>query len=343
MRLKGAIIGIGNIAVGSHIPAYLQEKERVQIIAGADKSAQNLAAFQRLFPRARAYSDEEELFARHRRELDFVDICTPPGSHRRLIERAAAAGLSILCEKPLCTSMAQMDRIITAVKEAGVVFLPCHQYRYSPLWRRALEKIRRGEIGEPHLVQFEVLRREPNPGNIHWRPGWRVDKAHSGGGIVMDHGTHLFYLATQLLGQPRELAARLMCLHHRDSGLEDTAWIIIEHEGGMSRLDITWASFQRGVRYRILGRQGEIIIAEDEVILHDKHASRHERVSEGMSRDSKHSGWFLKLVQDFLDRVQERRTDLAPLREAAMSVQCALAAYRAAEQARQLPIPPLDF
>ncbi len=343
MRLKGAVIGIGNIALGSHIPAYLKEKERVEIVAGADKSANNLEAFKRFFPAAQVYLDDEQLFARHQNELDFVDICTPPGSHRHLIEQAARRKINILCEKPLCTSLEEIDSIVATVRGAEIVFLPCHQYHYSRLWQRALQIVSEGRIGQPHLIQFEVLRKEPNAGNIHWQPGWRVDKAHSGGGIVMDHGTHLFYLAMHLLGRPQAIEAKLMCLHHKDTGLEDTAWILVKHEGGMSRLDITWASFQRGVRYRILGRSGEIIIAEDEVILHDRHASHHERISEKLSKDSKHSEWFDELIEDFLTRVENQRLDWEPLREAAMSLQCALTAYQAAEQAKQMPIRPIDL
>ncbi len=338
-KLKGAVIGIGNIALGSHIPAYIKENKRVEIVAGLDQSAHNLEAFKKFLPQATAYLDEKELFANH--ELDFIDICTPPGSHNSFIEQASSRRINILCEKPLVTSIEEMHSVVRMVKEAEIVFLPCHQYHYSHPWLKALKLVKDGCIGDPHLIQFEVLRKEPNPGNVNWQPNWRVDKAHSGGGIVMDHGIHLFYLAMELLGRPKGVEAKLMCLHHKDSGLEDTAWVLIEHEQGMTRLDLTWASFQRGVRYRILGRKGEIVISESEISVHNQNDSCKESINDGISKDSKHSGWFEGLINDFLTRVENKRIDWDPLHEAAMSLQCALLAYQAADEAKQMLIQPL--
>lgn len=338
MKLKGAIVGIGNIALGSHIPAYLREQDRVEIVAGIDRSPKNLEKFKKIFPNTKTYLDDKNLFDH---PIDFLDICTPPGSHKYFIEQATSHKINILCEKPLCTSMEEMKRIVSTIKTANIVFQPCHQYHYSVPWQKALKMIDEGRIGEPHLVQFEVLRKEPNPGNIHWQPSWRVDKTHSGGGIVMDHGTHLFYLAMSLLGKPHFLEAKTMCLHHKDTGLEDTAWIIMQHDGGMSRFDLTWASFQRGIRYRILGRTGEIVISETEIFLHNQDTVYQEPINEGISKDSKHSEWFVDLIEDFLDRIENKQIDWAPLNEAVLSLQCALQAYEAAEQSEKKYIQPI--
>ncbi len=338
-KLRGAVIGLGNIAFGSHLPIYRKETHRAEIVAGCDKCPQNLEIFASLFPGTSVYSSYQELFASH--ELDFIDICTPPDSHCTIIEEAARRKIGVLCEKPLTTTQPEMERIITAVTENRIVFIPCHQYRYSPQWQSMVSIIDDGKIGRPLHIHFEVLRKEPNPGNIHWMSDWRIVRSRSGGGITLDHGIHLFYLATLLMGMPRKISAQNLSFHHRHDGLEDTAWIVIEHMDGISKLDLTWASFQRRILYRVLGEKGEILLTEDALRVIYKDGTVEEFDMEPFSKDSKHTGWFGELIGDFLHRIERNQVDFIHLEEAANALKCAFTSYRSSQEARDVEFEPV--
>src|SRR5262249_30500029 len=160
-----------------------------EIVAVADLSPSNLEAARAFFPAAAAYSSGDELLGRA--DLDFCDICTPPFTHTGLIERAAARGIHVLCEKPLAPTLAEGWRISEAVRESGIVFQPCHQYHHSPAWQAVRRLLPR--LGRIYYAAYEIHRTQANEGNPHWAPGWRTDQRLAGGGILVDHGAHVFY------------------------------------------------------------------------------------------------------------------------------------------------------
>src|SRR5437867_2662290 len=146
------------------------------MVAVADLCASNLDAARTLFPPARAYGRAEDLLAGER--LDFCDICTPPATHRALIEAAAHRGVHLLCEKPLASTLADALQIEGAVRRAGVIFQPCHQYRYSPQWQAVTQLLPR--IGRVYLADYQVHRLAAGEGNPHWEPRWRTDSSLAG-------------------------------------------------------------------------------------------------------------------------------------------------------------------
>jgi predicted dehydrogenase len=332
---RGAIIGLGNIALQGHLPSYLRLAPEVQIIAGVDKCQPNLEAFRNLLPGAALYTDYQQLLAEE--ELDFVDICTPPAYHCRIILDAARQGVSVLCEKPLAISRRQMEQIAEAVSLTGITLMPCHQYHYSPQWRLAKELINQGRIGRPQRFEARVLRQQPNAGNPHYKPHWRTMKEESGGGIVLDHGSHLFYLARHLLGRPRSISARLQTLvHHHD--LEDTAWIAIKHEAGETELELTWAADRRHTHQCIIGDKGEIVISEDQLSWKSGGQGQTINLEDGLSKDSAHAPWYAELIGNFIRNLASPQQELDPLVEARVTLQCALLAYESARLGQ-----PVDF
>ena len=118
MRLRGALLGAGNIALRGHAPQLAEAlRGEIEIVALADLSPSNLDAARVFFPAAKAYADAEELLDRE--QLDFCDICTPPSTHRPLIEQAAGRGIHVLSEKPLAPGIVDAERISEAVRAAA--------------------------------------------------------------------------------------------------------------------------------------------------------------------------------------------------------------------------------
>ncbi len=90
--------------------------------------------------------------------IDFVDICTPTGTHLGLTLWALGAGYHVLCEKPVAVDRAQAAQIREAALRAGRIVMPCHQYRYNPAWQQMGRWLLAGLIGHWHLAELGVYR-----------------------------------------------------------------------------------------------------------------------------------------------------------------------------------------
>ena len=336
MKLRGALLGAGNIALRGHAPQWTGDPELadgVEIVAVADLSPENLEAARRLFPRARAYQSAEELLTTE--TLDFCDICTPPSTHRALAELATARGVNLLCEKPIAHTLDDALGIERAVREAGVVFQPCHQYHFSPQWQAVRDLLPR--IGHIYLVEYHVHRLAANEGNQHWDPRWRTDRDLAGGGILVDHGAHIFYQLRSALGEPRTVQATVRTLLHRGYEVEDTALVTLEFADRLAQVSLTWAARSREVLFRFVGERGEIIGDEERLTV------RAEKVEEiampdGMSRNSSHSEWYLPLLRDFAKRVRRKDSGTAPLEEALYVTRLISRAYESCREGRALEL-----
>jgi predicted dehydrogenase/uncharacterized membrane protein YbhN (UPF0104 family) len=338
MRLRGALLGAGNIALRGHAPQWTEDPvlaEGVEMVAVADLSQANLAAAAKALPRARTYAHADVLLANE--NVDFCDVCTPPFTHRPLVEAAAARGIHVICEKPIASTLGDAEAIAQAVRSAGIVFVPCHQYHHSPQWETVRRLLPR--IGRIHLVEYEVHRTEANPGNPNWAPAWRTDRALAGGGILFDHGAHIFYQLRAVLGEPAGVQATLRTLGHADYGVEDSAFVVLDYGDRLAEVRLTWAARRRAIRFHFVGADGELVGDEGHVVAR---AATTEEVcfDGGMSRDSSHSGWYAPLLRDFVDRVRRGDRSTGPLEEALYVARLIARAYESSEQRRALPLLP---
>jgi predicted dehydrogenase len=337
MKIRGALLGAGNIALRGHAPQWLGDEalsEEAEIVAVADLSPKNLEAAQEIFPRARIYSKAEELLARE--ELDFCDICTPPFTHRALVELAASRGLHVVCEKPLAPSLADAEAIAHAVREGRIVFQPCHQYHHSPQWLAVKRLL--PEIGAIHLAEYEVHRLSANPGNPNWVPTWRTDRSRSGGGILVDHGAHIFYQLRSVLGEPARVNATVRTLRHREYGVEDTAFVTMDFGERLAEVRLTWAAQNREIRFRFVGEDGELVGSDERLSLRVGQRTEDVTFAEGMSKNSAHSEWYAPLFSEFVRRVRSGVRDSVALEEAIYVTRLIERAYQSSEEGRSLPL-----
>lgn len=329
--LRGALLGAGNIAQNGHLPSYLSDpcvSTSCRIVAAADLSQENLARIVRLVPGIATYRSAAELLACER--PDFVDICAPPYAHRELIEHAAGYGCHILCEKPLSLTLADAVALSDCLQAAPIVFLPGHQYHYAPIWQAVTAAIRGGEIGTLRYGVISIQRQRANDGNPHWQPTWRTCEALSGGGILMDHGTHLFYQLRAICGRPRRIAAQVDTRLHIGYGVEDTASCYIEYEQALVRLNLTWAAPTRRTVHRYFGDAGILACDETGIRISRPTGCNSRGFATGFSSGSSHADWYAPLLRDFLSRIKRGDFDREPLAEAVDAIRCATAAYDSA-------------
>ena len=123
-------------------------------------------------------------------DVDAVAICTSTDTHAELIDAAARAGKAIFCEKPVSLDLAQVDRALAAVDEAGVAFQIGFNRRFDPAHASVRAAVAAGEVGDPHLVR--ISSRDPAPPPIGY--------IRESGGIFLDMTIHDFDMARFVTG-----------------------------------------------------------------------------------------------------------------------------------------------
>ena len=328
--LRGAIIGLGNVALEVHVPEWMH-RDDVEIVAATDVAPERREAIARLLPRARWYDSAESLLAQE--PLDFVDVCTPPSSHIPLITSALGRGVHVLCEKPLVCSREELRVVTGMVERTGLVLHTVHNWHHAPIIRRAAELLAERAIGRVTRVVWTTLRTQPasirNEGDVNWR----LDPVLGGGGILTDHGWHAFYVVQKWIGEaPIAVSARLETRRHTASPVEDTATVHITFPHATAEIFLTWAADVRDNRVELIGSERSILLEDATVVLKDDGSERRWHCPPGLSQGSVHPDWFAPVVDQFVGEVSRRVPRDGNLTEASL---CLLLESLARESARQ--------
>jgi len=321
----------------------------VRIVAIADLSEARRKLAAQHFPGVRVYPDHLALLEAEAANLDFVDVATPPAEHAATARAALDRGLHVLCEKPLATTIADAREMLDAAREAERVLYPCHNYKHAPVIQNVRRIIEAGEIGRVHLVTLQTFRNTHARGVADWRPNWRRERRHSGGGIAMDHGSHTFYLAFEWLrSYPTAISARMSTMGNFDT--EDDLSCSLRFPTGVASAHLSWQAGVRKVIYTIHGDHGAIRVEDDHIevasanrgsnISSPEMAWRFERLdvpSDWM--DSSHVTWFNSLFDDFQRAIAQREWVGKEAEEAFLCVELIQTAYASAQDAsRELPL-----
>ena len=350
--LRGAIIGYGFIMEKGHAAGYRQRASAaggadVEIVAVADLSPARRALAQQQLPGVRVYPDHASLLAAER-ELDFADIGTPPSDHAGVAHAAMDAGLHVLCEKPLATSVDEARSMLKHAVTAGRVIYPCHNYKHAPVIKAVRRILDGGRIGKVHLVTLQTFRNTHARGIADWRPDWRRERRYSGGGIAMDHGSHTFYLAFEWLrGYPTAISARMATMGSFDT--EDDFTCSLKFPNGFASAHLSWTAGVRKVLYTLHGDRGAVRVEDDNIevatqVPGDERGpatkwtfEREEIPSDWM--DSSHVTWFNSLFDEFKGAIARHDFVGKEARESFLCVQLITTAYASARDgSRELPL-----
>ncbi len=316
MPARGAIIGFGHIAANGHVPAYLANPA-IRIEAVCDNHPERKAVNDILLKGARFYSSADELLATE--DLDFVDVSTPPAAHAPFVLKALASGRHVLCEKPLILDLRDLVSISRMMKESGKTVVTVHNWRYSPILLEVGNLLKQDIIGEVRSIEYRVIRTRPSAAvGEGASENWRLDPSMAGGGILVDHGWHAFYLVNEwACGNPKRLECRLEKRKFTDIQVEDTAEVLLEYEKLMARLFFTWAGAERNNTISITGKEGRIHVMDDAILVENDRGSRQIVFPEGLSAGSHHPDWYGEVVQEFLHEMNDPGTAGNNFQEAA--------------------------
>lgn len=189
-RVRVGIIGAGRI--GQVHADNITFRLRNATLAGVQSGSHELAERCSLAHGCRPYYDYHQLLENP--DIDAICICSASDRHTEQIIAAAEAGKHIFCEKPIDTSLAQIDKALVAVKKAGVKFQVGFNRRYDTNYQRVRRAIVDGEIGSPHMIH--ITSRDPSPPSL--------DYVKSSGGIWLDCAIHDMDMLRFLIGDEVE-------------------------------------------------------------------------------------------------------------------------------------------
>lgn len=183
---------------------------------------------------------------------DVAVVAVPPASHESVVGTCFDAGLDVLCEKPLAHSLESARRMVAHAERAGRRLGMATKYRTCADVIAARQLVQDGALGEIRLVEVAFT------SAVDMRGRWNADPAVSGGGVIMDNGSHALDLAAFIAGDLTEV---LVVEGHRPSGLEveDVAWLHARTAGSATvSIDLAWSIDKSLPDFlRIYGTAGE--------------------------------------------------------------------------------------
>lgn len=200
--LTVAVVG-GGIGRSHIVEGYLPNPDKFRVVAICDIDAGKRDTLADEFGIERRVANFDDLLAMD--DLDVIDICTPPMVHRPMILAALAASKHVICEKPLVGSLAEVDEVIAAEKNARGRLMPVFQYRFGNGIQQVKAIIDAGLAGRPFVGTVETLwRREADYYAVPWRGKWKTEL----GGVLMGHAIHPHDMFCYLMGPLKSLFGR---------------------------------------------------------------------------------------------------------------------------------------
>jgi predicted dehydrogenase len=301
--LRGAISGFGEVAAAAHLAGWRTRPE-VALVAIHDPISERRHSAMTLVRNARVYDDLDLMLDGE--ALDFVDIASPPAFHGAAVRKALEAGAHVLVEKPLCLSTAEFEELAALALRKSRVLMCVHNWKHAPAYRRAHGLIESRRLGDLRYISIARLRNGP-AGAGGTRVGgerWRLS-AKTGGGILIDHGWHVFYLTRWLMGAaPVAISAYLdfqpASARNDSDRPDDLADLRIEFSGGrVSDVHLSWRSPVRRTSALLYGELAMLEIEGDRVLLTERSGKSEDHSVIDMPDDSYHSAWFGGVAAEF--------------------------------------------
>src|SRR5438067_847930 len=198
--IRYAVVGCGHIAQVDVLPAFSNARRNSKLAAIVSGDPVKRAELQKKYdiPRALDYEHYDELLKSG--DIDAVYIALPNSMHAEYTERAARAGVHVLCEKPMAVTEAECELMGRVAREHQVKLMIAYRLHFERANLEAIEIARSGRIGEPRLFT-STFSMTVVPGNI------RVKRA-LGGGVLYDIGIYCINAARSLFrAEPLEVRA----------------------------------------------------------------------------------------------------------------------------------------
>jgi predicted dehydrogenase len=254
-KVRYGVVGLGHIAQVAVLPAFAhaENSELVALISDDPEKLEKLGRRHKV--NARFSYDQFDECVRSG-ILDAVYIALPNHLHREYTERAARAGVHVLCEKPMAVTEEDCLAMIQAAEEGGVKLMVAYRLHFEEANLKAIELVQGGRLGDPRLFD-SVFTMQVKQGDI------RLNPRELGGGPLYDIGVYCINAVRNLFGaEPMEVVA--FSANNGDPRFqqcEEMTSAILRFPG-RERLASFTCSFNGGdvSSYRVVGTQGELVM-----------------------------------------------------------------------------------
>lgn len=337
--MKLGLIGLG-MAAAPHVAALKALSDRVEVAGVFSPSVERRTAFAARHGFTAAPSLEAIL---DDPSIDAVMLLTPPATHLDLVRRAAAAGKSVLLEKPLEVDGRRARALVDACEAAGVTLAIVLQNRFRPSIEAAGRLIADGGLGEIVSVGARLSNFRPQS---YYDEAGRGTRARDGGGVLLTQGIHTLDAMIALVGLPLEVVGLAKTSRAHRMETEDVAHAVLRFEGGaLGSVSATTAAFPGFPdAIDVFGTRGSLRFDADgaDLWLVD---GPHRRIDDGASSNGAGADPMAfsslnhqRVLADFLEAVADRRPPRVSGREA-LKVHALIEAILASSEAHGEPVP----
>lgn len=199
--IKWGVLGASKFAL-EHMARAIHAASGAELTALATSNAQKALPFLDFCPTLKVYEDYDSLLCDP--EIDAIYIPLPNHLHVEWTLKAIAAGKHVLCEKPIALHANEIDQIIKARDDSGLVVAEAYMILHHPQWQRAKEWLDEGRIGTlRHVDAIFSYNNESAPQNIR-------NRSETGGGSLRDIGVYTLGACRYVTGaEPKSVSARI--------------------------------------------------------------------------------------------------------------------------------------
>ena len=318
------LLGCGGIAQ-THLEA-MARVPRVRLSAVQDlntQAAQNAAQKYN----SRAVLSAEEIFKDP--DIDAVLICVPPVTHVEFIKKAIAFGKHALCEKPFTMNVKEAEEIKKLSASSNRLVMMASKFRFVEDVIQARKIVQSGILGE--IVMAEVI----FCSIVDMQMRWNSNRSVSGGGVLIDNGSHAVDVIKYLVGPIKSVYAQAG-KRTQKMEVEDTARLHFETEDRVvGMVDLSWSLYKHTPNYvNIFGTKGTIEVGWGQSQIWNSK----EKTSKIFGQGYKKLDAFTRQIEHFADCIDKKAEPILGIEDAIDSVRVIESAYTSIQEKRWLAV-----
>jgi predicted dehydrogenase len=248
--VRYAVVGLGHIAQVAVLPAFAHARRNSRLTALVSNDPTKLKRLSRKYQTRGTFSYAD--FDVCLEQVDAVYIALPNSMHAEYAVRAAAAGVHVLCEKPMAVTAEECERMIDACRENEVKLMIAYRLHFEAINLQVVDLVRRGRIGEPKFFNSSF--------SFAVRSGDIRTKKELGGGTLYDIGVYCINAARSLFrAEPKEVMA--ISVNSGSKALDEideSTGALLRFDGGRVAAFVTSFNSSDVGSYRIVGTKGQI-------------------------------------------------------------------------------------
>lgn len=325
--VRFGLVGCGRIAQ-AHLDALSHVENADLRVIAEPRAEAGQAAAERHKCLAVADTDDPRFFD----GIDAAIVCAPPVYHGDLVDQCLERGVHVLCEKPFTLTSPEASSLVRKAHEKGLQLMMASKFRYVDDVVKAKSIIESGILGDLILYENTFCSR------VAMHDRWNANRKISGGGVLIDNGSHSVDIARYLLGSIKEVQAQTG-IPAQGLEVEDTVRLEFRTHGGvMGLVDLSWSINKESDYYiSVFGTEGTLLVGWK--------GSRYRQegnpnwVSFGKGYDKVAA--FSSQLENFVGCILGQDVSRMPPEHALASVQVIESAYVSASRNDWVPVEPL--